>query len=130
LKTVTSPYPGADGRSETLIAMPALHLDAALIHMDLADEHGNAAYTGVDPYFDDLHCLAADQRILSAEKIVSTEELVESVPKQALLLNRMMVDTVSEAPRGAHFTFAGEYGRDDAFQRHYAEAAKDPEAWK
>lgn len=130
LKTVTSPYPDADGRSETLLAMPALNLDAALVHLDIADAHGNAAYTGVDPYFDDLHLMAAEHRILSAEKIVSTEELVKSVPQQALLANRMMVDTVSEAPNGAHFTFAGDYGRDEAFQRHYAESAKDPEAWQ
>ncbi len=130
LQTVTSPYADADGRRETLLAMPALRLDAALVHMDIADEHGNAAYTGVDPYFDDLHLMAADQRILSADKVVSTEELIGAVPHQALLVNRMMVDTVSEAPNGAHFTFAGGYGRDEAFQRHYAESAKDPEAWR
>ncbi|AVP67134.1 acyl CoA--acetate/3-ketoacid CoA transferase subunit alpha [Rhodococcus hoagii] len=130
LKTVASPYPDADGRTETLIAMPALKLDAALVHLDLADERGNAAYTGVDPYFDDLFCLAAEQRILSADKIVSTEELVKSVPNQALILNRSMVDTVTEAPNGAHFTFAGSYKRDEKFQRHYAESAKTPEAWQ
>lgn len=130
LKTVTSPYADAQGRHETLLAMPPLNLDAALVHMDLADEHGNAAYTGVDPYFDDLHLMSAQQRILSADTIVSTEELVASVPQQALLVNRMMVDSVTEAPSGAHFTFAGSYGRDEAFQRHYAESAKDPEAWR
>ncbi|WP_168226628.1 CoA transferase subunit A [Tomitella fengzijianii] len=130
LKTVDSPYPAADGRTETLLAMPALNLDAALVHLDIADEHGNAAYTGVDPYFDDLHLMSATQRILSVEKIVSTDELVKSVPQQSLLVNRMMVDTVSEARNGAHFTLADDYGRDEAFQRHYAESAKDPEAWQ
>ncbi len=130
LKTVESPYPNADGRTETLIAMPALKLDAALVHLDLADSRGNAAYTGVDPYFDDLFCLAADQRIVSAEKIVSTEELVAAVPRQALILNRAMVDSVSAAPNGAHFTFAGGYKRDEKFQRHYAESAKTDEGWQ
>ena len=53
-----------------------------------------------------------------------TEELVKSVPPQALLINRMMVDTVVETPNGAHFTTAEpDYGRDEKFQRHYAEAA-------
>ena len=33
--------------------MPALNLDVALVHMNLGDESGNAAYTGIDPYFDD-----------------------------------------------------------------------------
>ncbi len=128
LRTVTSPYPDASGRSETLIAMPALNLDAALVHLNLGDKHGNAAYTGVDPYFDDLYCAAAEKRFVSVERVVETEELVKTVPLQNLILNRMMVDGVVEAPNGAHFTLAGDsYGRDEKFQRHYAEAAKTPE---
>ena len=47
-----------------------------------------------------------------------------------MLLSRMFVDTVSEAPNGAHFTFAGGYGRDEAFQKHYAASAKDEHSWK
>ncbi|SLH18092.1 CoA-transferase subunit alpha [Mycobacteroides abscessus subsp. abscessus] len=62
---------------------------------------------------------------------METEELVKTVPPQQLLLNRMMVDGVVEAPGGAHFTLAGEdYGRDEKFQRHYVEAAKSPESWQ
>jgi len=126
LRTVASPYD--DG--ETLIAMPALNLDAAFVHLDLADKHGNAAYTGVDPYFDDLYLAAAQRRYLETDRIVETEELVKTVPTQRLLLNRMNVDKVVETPNGAHFTFAGEYRRDEKFQRFYAESAKDPESWK
>jgi glutaconate CoA-transferase subunit A len=131
LKTVTSPYADESGKAETLIAMPALNLDAAFVHLNIGDKHGNAAYTGVDPYFDDLYCMAAEKRFLSVERIVDTEELVKAVPLQSLLLNRMMVDGVVEAPNGAHFTLAGDsYGRDEKFQRHYAEAAKTPESWQ
>ncbi|MEV0947613.1 cholesterol ring-cleaving hydrolase subunit IpdA [Rhodococcus sp. NPDC049939] len=131
LRTVASPYPDASGRTETLVAMPALKLDAALVHLNLGDKHGNAAYAGVDPYFDDLYCAAADKRFISVERIVETEELVKSVPLQNLILNRMMVDGVVEAPNGAHFTLAGDsYGRDEKFQRHYADSAKDPQAWQ
>jgi acyl CoA:acetate/3-ketoacid CoA transferase alpha subunit len=129
LRTVQSPYPDADGRTETLVAMPALTLDAAFVHLDIGDKHGNAAYTGVDPYMDDLYCLAAERRFLSVDRLVETEELVKAVPNQAIILNRMMVDGVVEAPDGAHFTFSGSYGRDEKFQRHYVEAAKDPETW-
>ncbi|MEV0688086.1 CoA-transferase [Nocardia sp. NPDC050378] len=129
LKTVVSPYPHADGRTETLIAMPALNLDAALVHLDLGDKHGNAAYTGVDPYFDDLYCLAAERRYVSVDRLVDTDELVKAVPTQALILNRMMVDGVVEAPGGAHFTFSGGYGRDEKFQKHYVAAAQSPESW-
>ena len=131
MQTVTSPYPSRAGGRETLIAMPALRLDAAFVHMNLGDAQGNAAYTGVDPYFDDLFLMAADRRYLSVERVVATEELVKSVPRQALIVNRMMVDAVVEAPGGAHFTSgAGDYGRDEKFQRFYAEASKTPETWE
>ncbi|MGF0314781.1 CoA transferase subunit A [Nocardia fluminea] len=129
LKTVASPYPAADGRVETLVAMPALNLDASFVHLDLADKHGNAAYTGVDPYFDDLYCLAAQRRYVSVDRIVETEELVKAVPQQSIILNRMLVDGVVESPGGAHFTFSGSYGRDETFQKHYVAAAKTPESW-
>lgn len=129
LKTVRSPYP-TGGQTEELIAMPALRLDAAFVHLNLGDKHGNAAYTGIDPYFDDLFLMAAERRYLSVERVVTTEELVEAVPPQALLVNRMMVDEVVEAPGGAHFTTAAtDYGRDEAFQRHYAQAATEVDGW-
>jgi len=125
LKTVKSPY-----GDEELIAMPALNLDAAFVHLNLGDARGNAAYTGIDPYFDDLFLMSAQQRFLSVEKVVSTEELVSSVVPQQLLINRMMVDTVVEAPNGAHFaTNEPDYKRDEKFQRHYAEAAGSDETW-
>jgi acyl CoA:acetate/3-ketoacid CoA transferase alpha subunit len=142
LKTVRSPYPTPsipgslrscppEEGFEELIAMPALNLDAAFVHMNLGDAQGNAAYTGIDPYFDDLFLMAAQRRFLSVERVVSTEELVKAVPPQALLINRMMVDTVVEAPGGAHFTTAEpDYKRDEKFQRHYAEAAGSDETWQ
>jgi glutaconate CoA-transferase subunit A len=127
LRTVRSPYD--DG--EELIAMPALPLDVALVHLNRADPHGNAAYLGPDPYFDDLFCLAATRRFVSCEAVVSTEELVTGVAPQALLLNRLMVDGVVEAPGGAHFTSCvPDYERDEAFQRQYVAAAGDSEAWR
>ncbi|CAN5343338.1 CoA transferase subunit A [soil metagenome] len=131
LKTVTSPYPAPGGGVEELVAMPALNLDAAFVHLNLGDAQGNAAYTGIDPYFDDLFLMAAERRFLSVEKVVPTQELVKAVPPQALLINRMMVDSVVEAPGGAHFTTAApDYGRDEKFQRHYAEAAGSDETWQ
>lgn len=129
LKTVRSPYPTGSGYEE-LIAMPALNLDVALVHLNLGDEAGNAAYTGIDPYFDDLFLMSAQRRLLSVDRVVPTDELVKAVPPQALLVNRMMVDTVVEAPNGAHFTMAEpDYKRDEKFQRHYAEAAASDETW-
>ena len=127
LRTVTSPYD--DG--ETLVAVPALELDVALVHMNRADQFGNAQYLGPDPYFDDLFCMAAERAYVSVEQMVDTAGLNVDTPVQRLLLSRMMVSGVVEAPNGAHFTTCTpDYERDEAFMRHYATSAGDPETWQ
>jgi glutaconate CoA-transferase, subunit A len=130
IRTVTSPYTDPSGQVEELVAVPALELDVALVHMNRADQHGNATYLGPDPYFDDLFCLAAARAFVSCERIVPTASLLESGPPQSLLVNRAMVHGVVAAPGGAHFTSCvPDYGRDEAFQARYAAAAADPAAW-
>jgi glutaconate CoA-transferase subunit A len=125
IKTVRSPY--GDGE---FVAMPAIRLDAALIHMNRADATGNGQYLGIDPYFDDLFSQAADATYLSTEKVVPTEQLLAGGPPQSLLIQRWHVTGVVEAPHGAHFTSCEpDYGRDEAFQKRYAQAAGDPAAW-
>jgi glutaconate CoA-transferase subunit A len=127
LKTVTSPY--EDG--EELVAMPALTLDASIIHMNRADAAGNGQFLGPDPYFDDLFCLAAEQRFMSCERLIDTAELSKEGSFHTLKINRLMVDGVIETPNGAHFTTCTpDYERDEKFQRAYAAAAADPEAWE
>jgi glutaconate CoA-transferase, subunit A len=127
LRTVRSPY--ADG--EELVAVPALTLDVALVHMNRADDRGNGQYLGPDPYFDDLFCLAAGRAYLSCERIVPTAALLETGPPQSLLINRAMVHGVAETPNGAHFTScAPDYARDENFLEHYAASAGDPAAWQ
>ncbi|MEU0782288.1 CoA-transferase [Streptomyces sp. NPDC006173] len=122
LGTVTSPYPDpSSGAREELVAMPALRLDAALVHMNRADRAGNGQYLGPDPYFDDLFCEAADTAYVSCERIVDTAELTKEAAPQTLLLQRPAVMGVVETPNGAHFTScAPDYGRDEAFQKLYA----------
>ncbi len=127
LRTVVSPYD--DG--EELIAMPALRLDAALVHLNRADAAGNAQFLGPDPYFDDLFCMAAERAYVSCERIVDSGELTAEAPLSSVRVARWMVDGVVEAPGGAHFTScAPDYERDEAFQRAYAEAAGDPDRWR
>jgi len=126
LRTVRSPY--ADG--EDLVAVPALGLDAALIHMNRADARGNGQYLGPDPYFDNLFCLAAKRAYMSCERIVPTAGLLAGGPPQSLLINRAMVAGVVETPNGAHFTSCvPDYGRDEEFQALYARSAASPESW-
>jgi glutaconate CoA-transferase, subunit A len=126
LKTVRSPY--SDG--EEFVAVPALRLDVALVHLNRADAGGNGQYLGPDPYFDDLYCLAADRAFMSCERIVPTAALLDEGPPQSLLVNRAMVHGVVETPQGAHFTSCvPDYGRDEAFQAEYAAAAASDEKW-
>jgi glutaconate CoA-transferase subunit A len=126
LRSVTSPYEDA----EELVAMPALELDAAIVHMNRADIHGNGQFLGPDPFFDDLFCLAAKRAYLTCERLVPTEQLLKEGGPYSLKINRSMVHGVVETPGGAHFTECPpDYERDEAFQREYAMTAKDPEAW-
>ena len=129
LKTVKSPY--ADG--EELLAVPAIRLDAAFVHMNRADARGNAQYLGPDLYFDDLFLGACEpgRRFVSAEKIIATEDLLSEGTFHTLRVNRAMVDGVIHAPNGAHFTTCEpDYGRDEAFQKAYVDAARDADSWK
>jgi glutaconate CoA-transferase subunit A len=125
LKTVVSPYD--DG--ERLLAMPALSLDAALVHVDHADARGNAQILGPDPYFDDLFCGAARKRYVTCERIVETNSFAEHGCLHTLVLDRGMVDAVIEAPFGAHPTSCTPaYGIDLEHLKTYG-AATTPEAW-
>jgi glutaconate CoA-transferase subunit A len=127
IRTVTSPYD--DG--EELVAVPALNLDVALVHLNRADAHGNATYLGPDPYFDDLFAMAADRTYLAVEQVVDTAGLTVDTPVQRLLLSRMHVTGVVETPNGAHFTDCRpDYARDERFQKAYAAAASgSDEEW-
>jgi glutaconate CoA-transferase subunit A len=127
LRLVRSPYD--DG--EDLVAVPAIQLDASIIHMNRADAAGNGQYLGDDPYFDALFAGAAKRRFMSAERVVPTAELLAHGPKQSLCIHRGLTDGVVEAAMGAHFTSCEpDYGRDEAFQREYARTAGDAEAWR
>ncbi len=129
LKTVRSPY--EDG--EELLAMPAITLDAAFVHLNRSDARGNASFLGPDLYFDDLFLGAAakGRRFVSAERVVPTEDLLKEGTFHTLRITRALVDGVIEAPFGAHFTSCEpDYQRDEAFQKAYADAAAGPDEWR
>jgi len=126
LRTVRSPYD--DG--EELVAMPALRLDAAVVHVNRADAAGSGQVLGPDPFFDELFLGAADRRFVTTEQVVPTEQLAAGGPLQSLCVSRLLTDAVIETPGGAHFTACvPDYGRDEGFQKEYVAAAGDPDAW-
>jgi len=126
LRTVTSPYADA----EELVAMPALTLDAAFVHLNRADTHGNGQVLGPDPFFDELFLGAATRRFVTAEKVVAPGALLDEGPIQTVTISRLLTDAVAEVPGGAHFTSCPpDYDRDEAFQKQYAGSGADPETW-
>jgi len=126
LRTVRSPYD--DG--EELVAMPALRLDAAFVHLNRADTNGNGQVLGPDPFFDELFLGAATRRFVTAEKVVEPGRLLDEGPIQTVTVSRLATDAVAEAPGGAHFTSCPpDYDRDEAFQKRYMAAAADPDSW-
>jgi glutaconate CoA-transferase subunit A len=139
LRLVRSPYgedslflaDPADADVE-LVAMPALHLDAAIVHVNRADSAGNGQILSPDPFFDTLFLGAAERRFLTTERIVENGELIsEEHAPSSVPIHRILVDAVAETPGGAHFTAnPPDYGRDEKFQKEYAAAATDPAEWE
>lgn len=126
LKTVRSPY--EDG--ETLLAMPAIELDAALLHVTRADRLGNTQTDGPDPYFDALFARAAKRCFVTCEQLFDRIDLVHSDKARTNLFERYLVTGVVEAPLGAHPTTAHDlYGWDADHLREYGALAGEEGGW-
>ena len=65
IKTISSPYED----NETLVAMPAIHIDIALIHAHESDALGNTFIYGPDLFIDDKIVRAASKTFVSTEPL-------------------------------------------------------------
>ncbi|HVI86175.1 MAG TPA: CoA-transferase [bacterium] len=121
-RTFQDPFEG-----QTLLAVPALRPDVALIHVNLADPQGNGVILG-DGHIDVLCAKAARRTFLSAEQILLPERL-QTYGRDVRIL-RTLVAGVVEAPWGAHFTgCAPDYRADLTHVQEYLNAARDGSAW-
>jgi glutaconate CoA-transferase, subunit A len=126
LKTVQSPY--ADG--EVLVAMPALRLDAALLHVNRCDWRGNVQLLGPDLYYDEWFARAADATYVSTEVLVDRMEDHFPGDAAANLFERSFVQGVAHLPGGAHpSSLPPLHGPDMAWFKAYSDAARDPGDW-
>jgi len=126
LRTIVSPYD--DG--ETLLAMPAIRPDVALLHVHRSDEKGNVLTLSSDPFFDELMARASERTFVTAERIVATEDLGLPGNARYHLVERPLITGVAEAPFGAHPTSAApDYQLDLRHLRAYAAAADSADAW-
>lgn len=126
-RMVKSPYD--DG--ETLLAMPAIKLDAALIHVTRADRLGNTQTDGPDPLFDALFARAAERCYVTAEEVVDRIDLAHGDKAKSNLFERCLVTGVVEAPLGAHPTTAHDlYGWDVEHFKAYTALAGEEGGWQ
>lgn len=100
VKTVRSPYADAS----ELVAMPAVRLDAALLHVTEADALGNCVILSPDPFFDDLMARAADRTFLSCDRLLPAGQLFGRERARYAPFERSLVSGVIEVPFGAHPT--------------------------
>lgn len=121
-ETMTCPFTG-----ETVLLVPALNPDVALIHVQRADAYGNAQLDGLT-FMDIDMAMAANKVILTTERIVSNDQ-IRRAPDQTKI-GFFTVDAVVEVPFGCAPHEC--YGLYEPFYSHmdlYASmTAKDPEA--
>ncbi|OGO26459.1 MAG: hypothetical protein A2Y54_05355 [Chloroflexi bacterium RBG_16_51_16] len=119
-KLVADPFTGA-----IVALLPALILDVALIHVHRADQYGNAQIEGISGFSAEM-ARAAKRLIISAEEIVSTDE-IRKYPERTII-PYYLVDAVVHAPYGSHpGEMAYIYGRDEPEIKAWVEASKTAE---
>ncbi|MCY4428019.1 MAG: acyl CoA--acetate/3-ketoacid CoA transferase subunit alpha [Halieaceae bacterium] len=120
IKLVDSPY---DERE--WLAMPALKLDAALLHVDHADNRGVCQISGPDHYMDDMFARAAERTYVSCDELVDSSYF--HAPQQARLVfwERAVTTGVVHIPGGAHPSSCNPlYGFDVPHFKEYSASAK------
>ncbi len=126
IKTIISPYD--DG--EVYVAMPALKLDAALLHVSEADRLGNTITRANDPLFDGLFARAADKCYVSTEVLHERLQL-DAATAKLNMFERYLVTGVVKAPFGAHPTYNGsDYGWDFDHLKRYNASATEEGGWQ
>lgn len=107
-------------KGETLIAVPAIDVDVAILHAATSDPYGNVQHVGGPGWLDLFLQRAADRTIVQVEKIVPNEQ-VRANPLATTIAG---ADAVLRMPYGAHpFYSRGYYVQDKDFTRRYVRAA-------
>ncbi|HLI41557.1 MAG TPA: CoA-transferase [Streptosporangiaceae bacterium] len=101
-------FPSPLGDGKQYLAVPAIPVDWAFIHVGAADAYGNGQHPGAR-FGDRIMARAADRVALTAERIVPNSE----IRKNPLLTSVPYADAVIEAPYGSHpFASHGCYAED------------------
>lgn len=123
LKPIRCPF-----TDETLMAVAAIAPDVAIVHVQRADEFGNAHAWGNLGVMREA-CLASRRIVITAEEIVAPR-VIDSDPNRVLTPG-FRVSAVVHVPWGAHpAPVAGCYNRDHAVYLDYQAASRTPEAFE
>lgn len=107
-------------RGETLLAVPAIRPDVALLHASQSDAYGNVQHHGGPGWIDLFLQRAATRCIVQVERIVSNEEIRAN--PWATTIGR--ADAVVRLPWGAHPWYSrGWHVQDSPFLADYVAAA-------
>lgn len=91
-REVTCPFTG-----ETLVAVPALRPDVALLHAPIGDQYGNLHLD--QPYVLDERFAAASRAVVATvDEVVSTEDVIAA----GITIPAHLVAALAEVPFGAH----------------------------
>jgi glutaconate CoA-transferase subunit A len=128
IKLIASPY--ADGKD--WVAMPALKLDAALVHVDRADKRGVCQISGPDHYMDDLFVRAATHSYVTCDELVDSEYFhQDSAHAHQVFWERNLTTAVAHVPGGAHpSSCAPLYGFDVAHFKAYNATVQAADGWE
>jgi glutaconate CoA-transferase subunit A len=119
IKKVRCPF-----TAEELAAVPALNPDTTIVHVQRADQLGNAQVWGLMGVQKEA-AFAARHVIVVAEEIVD-EALIRSDPNRTLIPG-LIVNAVVKEPFGCHPSYAqGYYDRDNQFYARWREISRTP----
>jgi len=123
IKRIPDPYGGKD-----VIVVPALHPDVAIVHVQRADENGNAHLWGIIGEQKEA-AFAAKKVILTAEEIVD-ESIIRSDPNRTMIPG-IVVSAVCHVPYACHPSYAqGYYDRDNEFYLAWDKISESTETVK
>jgi glutaconate CoA-transferase, subunit A len=115
LKVFEDPISG-----ETLIAVPPIKPDVAILHAANADAYGNVQHLGGPGWIDLFMYRAADRVIVQVDQVISNEQ-VRSDPWKTTIAD---ADAIVRTPFGAHPFYArGYHVQDNDHLKLYSDAA-------
>ncbi|UCD99747.1 MAG: CoA transferase subunit A [Chloroflexota bacterium] len=120
-RTVKDPYSDRE-----VVTVPALNPDVAIVHVQRADEEGNAHIWGI--IGEQKEAAFASQRVIvTAEEIVS-QDVIRSDPNRTLIPG-FIVDAVCHVPYAAHPSYTqGYYDRDNDFYLKWDQISREKDA--